>query len=44
MDLQPFCSVDETRMAINTPFVFNGWKFTFDGGEGLFMPVRKEAE
>lgn len=31
MNLQPFCSVDETRMAICTPFVFNGWKYATDG-------------
>lgn len=31
MDLQPFCSVDECRMAINTPFAFNGWKYATDG-------------
>lgn len=31
MDLQDFCSVDETRMSICTPFVFNGWKYATDG-------------
>jgi hypothetical protein len=31
IDLTPFCSVDETRMAINTPFVLNGWKYATDG-------------
>jgi hypothetical protein len=30
MDLQDFCS-DETRMAICTPFVRDGWKYATDG-------------
>lgn len=31
MDLQPFCSVDETRASLMTPWVFNGWQYATDG-------------
>ncbi len=39
MDLQPFCSVDETRMAICTPFVLNGWKYATDGRIAVRIPT-----
>lgn len=39
IDLTPFCSVDETRMAINTPFVFNGWKYATDGRVCVRVPT-----
>lgn len=31
IDLQPFCSINECRMGIMTPFAFNGWKYATDG-------------
>lgn len=39
MDLQPFCSVDECRMAICTPWAFNGWKYATDGRIAVRVPT-----
>lgn len=42
IDLQPFCSIDECRTPIMTPFVKDGWEYATDG-EGLIMSARKES-
>lgn len=41
MDLQDFCSVDETRMGINTPFVRDGWKYATDGRICVRIPTNE---
>ncbi len=39
IDIRDFCSVDETRMAICTPFAFNGWKYATDGRIAVRVPT-----
>lgn len=39
IDLQPFCSVDECRMGLMTPWAFNGWKYATNGRMAVRIPT-----
>jgi len=39
IDLQPFCSVDDYRPGLMTPWAFNGWKYATDGRMAVRVPT-----